>query len=81
MKSTLQAFPGGPVNMMKGRAAIEGPSQAGGTGQLKPSEIQQRQIQVLYLGRKKILQQYRLGTDLLDHIGNTASSFGTPNTR
>lgn len=45
-KSTLQANPGVPVNMVKGRAAIEGPSQAGGTGQQKPFEIQQGQVQI-----------------------------------
>lgn len=43
-KSTLQLTPGGPVNMVKGRAAIEGPNQTGGMGQQKPGEIQQGQM-------------------------------------
>ncbi|GAB0175698.1 mitochondrial enolase superfamily member 1 [Grus japonensis] len=36
---------------------------------------------VLRLGGKKILRQYRLGSDSLDRICNIASSFGTPSTR
>ena len=56
-KSTLQVTPGGPVNMVKSRAAIEGSSQAGGMGQQKPCKIQQGQMQSPAPGQEENLAQ------------------------
>ncbi|KAJ7399482.1 rna-directed dna polymerase from mobile element jockey-like [Pitangus sulphuratus] len=44
----------------------EGPQQVGEMGREETSEIQQRQVQVLYLGNNNPMHEYRLEVDLLE---------------
>lgn len=51
------------------------PRQAGGTGRQEPHEIQEAKCKVLHLGRKSLLQRYRLGTGCMV-IGSREGTLG-----